>query len=91
MQANLERETIDSIISLADFGDYVFVCNDGAEYDGEDTANVALYLTPPTDDDNEDEIDSECHDLEVKIVDGKYLVTCEIMTNSEEIEANLNR
>lgn len=91
MQPTLDRNTIDRILSLADFGEHTFVCNDGAEYDGDTTANASLYLAAPELDVTDSDSDTECHDLEVKIIDGKYSLQCEVMTNIDEVQAYLNR
>lgn len=90
MQPTLDRNTIDRILSLADFGERTFVCNDGAEYDGNNAANAALYLTSPELEDADSDSESECHSLEVKIVDGKFSIQCPVMTNVDEVETDLN-
>ena len=83
----INRDLFELIIEEADFGEYIFDGNDGAVYDGEDSAVMTVYLSDP--DLNISDV-SFCDDIRVSIDGSHYVVNAEQIVNIDEVENMIN-
>ena len=84
----INRDIFEKIIEEADFGDYTFDSNNGAIYDGDDSAVMTVFLY-------DDEIEvgdvSFCDDIRVSIDNDKFILNCDTIVNIDEIQRGLNK
>lgn len=85
-EKSIDKEMIDKVIEMADFGDMIFVENSNIHYEdvGYDCAVVSCYF--------EDEMgEKTIYQLKVDRKNGRLYVECDALLNQSEIIEYLNK